>query len=523
MNRPLRYQPLLIAILVFMGLGAATAQPPDTTRSRSVGILAGFVPGDSRIGLAHPDYLFGIYARNNFSPDFFGEARLSMGVARENRRRTRLIPLEYRLNFRPVLHLSNTVSRKGALSPYLYMGAGLLFHKPIEAEPEPDPRTRRLDGSLPASSFFGLGSGLTPMFTLGGGLDIRVDPAMSLDLQFGTARLLNQIAVKDGGYRDSYVDVSLGLKVRLAAPSGGKHPERPVEPVPEEPPPGPPAEKQPADTAAAETGPPDLAGQTGIPVDTLSADCRYLLQLGSYGTLSNAIQVVDSARAAAGQPFDIYYDTSRNLFTVRSSPEPSMEAALGLRKRLRGLGNGDAALLHRCGEDRPGPIAYQVQFAAFADSMGAGRYAGRLDKEFNVEVGVARPGARGLYRVRSPAYNSLSTAREVLSRLRSQGAPEGIFLAMAEPVASYAPRYGLFLQVDTYRGPDQAVSGVSEWQSVEGLLLRFLKYGASGDSPGYLLVHRPESWGRLLDTRNALKEAGEGDDLVIHLVEQNRE
>lgn len=522
MNRPLRYQPFLIIILLFVGLGAADAQSPDTARSRTVGILAGFVPGDSRIGLGHSDYLFGIYARKSYSPDFFGEARLSMGVARDNRRRTRLIPLEYRLNFRPVLHLSNTLSRKGALSPYLYMGAGLLYHKPIEAEPEPDPRTRRLDGSLPASSFFGFGSGLTPMFTLGGGLDIRLDPTMSLDLQIGTARLMNQISVSDGGYRDFYTDVSLGLQVRLAAPAGKKAPVRPLEPAEEEPPPEPPAEEQPADTAAAEAGQPDLAERTGIPVDTLSADCLFLGQLGSYGKLSNAIQVADSARAAAGRPFDIYYDTSRNLYTVRSRPETSMETALERVRGLRGLGNGDAALLHRCGEDRPGPIAYQLQFAAFADSMGAARYADRVKEEFDTKAVVVRPGQRGLFRVRSPAYNSLGAAREVLSRLRSQGAPEGIFLTMAEPVVSYAPRYGLFLQVDTYRDADQAASGVPEWRERGGLRLRILAYGAGGDSPGYLLVDRPENWGALLETRDALK-AAVGDDLVIHLVEQGHE
>lgn len=514
-----------------MGAAAAQTTPAesDTSGARHLGLLAGFTPADPAPALQQTGYRFGIYTQKSYSADFFGETRLSIGVSRYDGRRFRLIPAEYRLNFRPVIRLFDAVSRKGAISPYFYMGGGMLYHKPLEGEPVPDPRTGRLEGRLPPSSLYSFEGGLTPLFSFGGGVDIRLAPRLSLGLQLGSVRLLNQIALSGDAFRDSYVDASLGLQIRMdrRASPGKRTPPPVAEPGKKEaqPPPVADRDKPAADTTAAGE-PQDTreAALAGVTADTLSlADCRFSVQVGGYSTPANAIRAIDSTGVGKVDDYNIYHDTSRDLYVVRSRPVSSLREAEDRLRALRsqyGNTEDEPLLVRRCGEvPALQTLRYQVQFAALSDSMNAAAHAEKLAGRFGIETTVVQEDG-GLYKVRTGTYPTLSTARAALRKLMDEGAGEGLFLAVAEPETVYAPSYGYMLQAGVYSSSGDFMEGLDRFREVSGLEGALLLVRRSGGDDRYMLVVRPASWQELLEMRQTMDESGWAPRPVIHLIEE---
>lgn len=517
-----------------MGAAAAQTTPAesDTSGARYLGVLTGLTPANPAPAVQGAGYRFGIYTQKSYSADFFGEARLSIGDSRYDGRRFRLIPAEYRLNFRPVIRLFDAMSRRGAISPYFYMGGGMLYHKPIEDDPVPDPRTRRLNERLPASSLYSFESGLTPLFSFGGGVDIRLAPRMSLGVQVGSVRLLNQIALSGERFRDSYLDVSVGLQIRMdrcARP--GKETLPPVaKPAKEEGPPPPGAERRElaADTAVAEqpldTVKTELAGVTA---DTLSlADCLFSVQVGGYSTPANAIRAIDSTGVGTVDEYGMYHDTGRDLYVVRSRPDSSLSGATDRLRALKSQDEESAAepvLVRRCGEV-PGlqPLRYQIQFAALSDSLNAVGYAEKLAERHGIETAAER-GDGGLYKVRTRAYPSLTGARAALRELRKEGAGEGLFLAVADTETGYAPSYDYMLQAGDYSSSGEFVERLDQFREATGMEGELLLTRRAGGDDRYVLVVRPASWQELLAMRQKMEDSGWTPSPVIHLIEKTDE
>lgn len=501
-------------------VGDPPAAADTMVADRSLGLMAGGIPGGGSIPSASGNYLLGIYARHLYPGDLFGEIRASYGIAESRDLTARIIPLEYRLNFRLLPLISPGTAGDGGFSPYVFMGSGFLFHSTVASVPERDPRTGNLDGRLPASSLFELDNGLTPFFSLGAGFDVALDPSLTLNLTVGSTRPFHQIALSGTGYRNHYLDLSVGINVKLPSRQrvARPKPSRPAAPPPRQ-------DREPQEDSLTVRGAAQdtLAGEAApMPVVTYAvSECEFSVQAGGFLSYRNAVDMVDSLRVVTGAHPVIYYDSNRELYVVRSAPAGSPSDALALLERLRDRpAFGGAALYQGCGPGTaPPPLRFQVQMGAFSDSVNARKKEQALENQFNVNLQVQQAGDSGLFRVRGVSYPTLGEGREALRELKAMGMGDTLFLARGTPERPYTPRYSFLLQLQRHRELEEARRGLSDLQQQTGRTLEVWRYDGQG---GYYVVgYRGDEWADLQAFRRELESQLPELDPVLYINEEN--
>ncbi|MEX1063001.1 MAG: OmpA family protein [Balneolaceae bacterium] len=200
----------------------------------SVGLQFGTLRGQTSLADGLPGYSLRVNARHPLDGYWFGEAGLSLGFISGARYRTRLLPVEYRFNYRLSgfgIDDLELFSRSG--SPYLFTGGGFLYHKPVEVPAPEDPFTDGMGDVLPVSSLWSFGSGLDPYIPVGAGMDFQLDPSTSLNLQFSYNQSLHFLSLHGDGFRQGYWGLTVGLNfgtdrkpVRAQPPVGLQPPLR---------------------------------------------------------------------------------------------------------------------------------------------------------------------------------------------------------------------------------------------------------------------------------------------------------
>lgn len=155
------------------------------------------------------NYSIRAYTRQSLGQHLFGEASIGFGVVSGREYKSRLIPVEYRLNYQLAgLGVSDFQLFNQDAFPYLYLGGGLLYHMPVSVPSPEDPLTTEMGELLPTSSLWDFERGVSAVVPAGIGVDIRLDPSTVFNVQFG----YNQsIAITENSFRNGYWGISIGL------------------------------------------------------------------------------------------------------------------------------------------------------------------------------------------------------------------------------------------------------------------------------------------------------------------------
>lgn len=504
----------------------------------AAGFLGGLIQSGSNSGPGRSDFYFGVSHRQLFGDHFFGEAMASIGMMTDDLQKVRLIPAEYRLNYSFNRGSLSGSGRYNMLSPYLFVGVGLLYHKPIEITPPLDPRTGRLEGRLPSSSLFDFDDGLTPVIPAGIGLDVHLDSSVMLNLQVGYHRVINKFALHGEGFRNHYVGFTVGLNFRRtesAEPVSRPQPApRPIADVSMRDESDSPAEETDAEEGAVKPLPPvketpDRKRVTedfppGLPMDTVeSGKCRYSVQVGSFQTMDGAVRVLEEATAKTGYSFDIWYNRRNRMYMVRSRPGASLGETVSKAENVeRTTGLFDVAVLHQCDPDpggakSPHPLQYQVQIAAFESMKNAVRYAADLRGGRRMDIVVRQSEDSAFYRVKTKPYETIFEARQAMKLLQSMGLGKDLFLTATPEMTRFSMDFEYSLQVGMFLTEEEAAARVSKLQSETDYPFRVL---TDEQEQKLLFVDMPEAdWIRLMKVKLEILDLGISPT-VLHLIEK---
>lgn len=173
------------------------------------GLQIGGILGQTPFRSDGVNYSVRAYTRHGVGEYLFGEASIGFGVVSGPNYESHLMPVEYRLNYQLAgLGVSDFKLFNQTVYPYLYVGGGLLYHKPVFVPSPEDPLIEEMGEVLPASSLWNFERGMSALVPAGVGVDIRLDPSTVFNVQFG----YNQsIAITDNSFRSGYWGISIGL------------------------------------------------------------------------------------------------------------------------------------------------------------------------------------------------------------------------------------------------------------------------------------------------------------------------
>ncbi len=183
--------------------------PADGGLFTTPGLQIGGFLGQTPYSGYNLNYAVRAYTRQGYGQHFFGEASISLGVVSGPTYKSRLLPVEYRLNYQLAgLGMSDFELFNRTGSPYVYIGGGLLYHMPVALPAPDDPLTVDMGDRLPASPFWEFDGGISAVVPAGVGVDFRLDPSTVLNLQFGYN---HSIAISDQSFENGYWGMSIGL------------------------------------------------------------------------------------------------------------------------------------------------------------------------------------------------------------------------------------------------------------------------------------------------------------------------
>lgn len=513
----------------------------EVEQKGSVGLLSGTVQSGSNAGIGESDFIFGIYYRRQYGDYFFGDARAAIGIVTDPFQKVRIIPVEYRLNLRFKGQSGSGSGGYRPLSPYLYAGVGLLYHKTLEVNPPVDPRLGRLDGRLPTSSLFEFDDGVTPVIPVGIGVDILLDPAVNLTLQAGYQRVMNRFALSGNAFKNHYLGLSIGLNFRSRNPS---------RPIPQTQPAPPPFADRPktggedlisdteekitemrsekslaADTVAPRSAPSADIIPGGMRVDTLeSGRCQYSVQIGSFRTFQGAIQAVDEFTTNTGQTFEIWFNRRNRLYMVRTRGGETLAEASRQAVRFEHTSSlTDIAVLSQCYAENSAtksqPLQFRIQIASFHNRSNAQRFAAKVQDTHQIQVIIQETESSDLYRVKTNPYGSVLEARKALNILRSKGVGNDLFLSAEPETKRFSMEFDQNLQVGIYYTLQEAVRQSDKILTELGHKTRIVV--EDEDTLHLFLEDTFKEWVELLNVKNKLEASGFiTQSVVIHLTEQ---
>ncbi|MEX2455799.1 MAG: OmpA family protein [Balneolaceae bacterium] len=173
------------------------------------GLQIGGILGQTPLRSDAVNYSIRAYTRHGIGQYLFGEASIGFGVVSGRNYKSRLMPIEYRLNYQLAgLGMSDFKLFNQTAFPYLYIGGGALYHMPVSVPSPQDPLTTEMGELLPTSSLWNFDRGISAVVPAGIGVDIRLDPSTVFNVQLG----YNQsIAISDNSFRNGYWGISIGL------------------------------------------------------------------------------------------------------------------------------------------------------------------------------------------------------------------------------------------------------------------------------------------------------------------------
>ncbi len=184
------------------------------------GLQIGMHQGYTQFNDTGLNYYFRLYNKHSFRPDRFGEFSISSGIISGLGYRSQLTPVEYRFGE----HLSRLFNSPepslfGKRSNlFVYVGAGVLYSKPLEVVAPEDPLTQEMGNALPTSSFWDFKGGLAPFIPIGFGIELPLEAGASLNLSAGYNQTLSMLKFNSYDVPKSYWGLSIGIDFERSKP-----------------------------------------------------------------------------------------------------------------------------------------------------------------------------------------------------------------------------------------------------------------------------------------------------------------
>jgi outer membrane protein OmpA-like peptidoglycan-associated protein len=185
------------------------------------GVYLGGVVGHTGLSDDRVSFLVKPFTRHLIGDYFEGEFSLGVGVINSTEYRTRLIPVDYRLNYHPFRSSqSETFSGWGgrlinSADFYTYAGIGVLNYQNIRILRPDDPLTVDAGTTIQASEFWSFGKSWSAQAPVGIGTRVWLDLQTSLLLSFGyTFTTSNSLENFQQNRRDGYWSFTVGFSLR---------------------------------------------------------------------------------------------------------------------------------------------------------------------------------------------------------------------------------------------------------------------------------------------------------------------
>lgn len=243
--------------------------------------------------------------------------------------------------------------------------------------------------------------------------------------------------------------------------------------------------------------------------------CSFIIQVGSFQSLSAGFQVAGNAETQTGLDFEVA--SNGRLYSVRSNPTSSFSEALIFHNEVKTkLNESNVGIIHQCyeGEQKtPSTLEYQIQFGAFQSQENALSYTIRLDEEYQIQTYMNR---------RSETYNIVAGPYEsrerVLSQLRSfkeKGVKENIFIKpITESTSDY--KYAYQLQLDSFNSINEAQIVSTRIAETLGIVSTVSR---STDGTYLLLTDRTTNWDDTISTYERFKSRVPSSTPIIYFLE----
>jgi len=243
--------------------------------------------------------------------------------------------------------------------------------------------------------------------------------------------------------------------------------------------------------------------------------CGFIIQVGSFQSLSAGFQVAGNAETQTGLDFEVA--SNGRLYSVRSNPTSSFSEALIFHNEVKTkLNESIVGIIHQCYEGQqktPSTLEYQIQFGAFQSQENALSYTIRLDEEYQIQTYMNR---------RSETYNIVAGPYEnrerVLSQLRSfkeKGVKENIFIKpITESTSAY--KYAYQLQLDSFNSINEAQIVSTRIAESLGIVSTVSR---STDGTYLLLTDRTSNWDDTISTYERFKSRVPSSTPIIYFLE----
>jgi outer membrane protein OmpA-like peptidoglycan-associated protein len=210
---------ILLSFLLLDDISAQSGR--NTILEVDRGVYLGGVIGNTGLSDDRISTLVKPFTRHLIGDYFEGEFSLGVGVINSTEYRTRLIPLDYRLNYHPFRRSQfESMSNWGGrwINPtdfYTYAGIGVLNYQNIRILRPDDPLTVDAGTTIQASEFWSLGKSWSGQAPVGIGTRVWLDPQTSLLLSFGyTFTTSNNLENFQQNRSDGYWSFTVGFSLR---------------------------------------------------------------------------------------------------------------------------------------------------------------------------------------------------------------------------------------------------------------------------------------------------------------------
>ncbi|MEX0685736.1 MAG: OmpA family protein [Balneolales bacterium] len=167
-------------------------------------------------GLSDDDYNLYTrgFIRQEFSLAIEGELSLGLGIINGTEYKSRLVPMEYRIHYKPYKGRKLWVFDRFDFDPFLFAGLGALHYTPIAVNAADDPLTGEVGPSLPGSTYWNFKKGITAFIPLGAGVEMGLDGRNKVVITAGyNQSLSNSFTGVGSGFINGFWGLTAGIKI----------------------------------------------------------------------------------------------------------------------------------------------------------------------------------------------------------------------------------------------------------------------------------------------------------------------
>lgn len=277
------------------------------------------------------------------------------------------------------------------------------------------------------------------------------------------------------------------------------------------------AEEEPPTTANPTSPEPGISDELPfIPsVFDQNAQCGFIVQTGSFQSLSTGFQVAENSENKSGYEFEVSYNNA--LYSVRSNRLGSLSNALFVQNMVAtSLDDPTVGLVHQCYQTpsaAPKNLTYQIQFGAFQNEQNALSYTIDVLEKYGIQTYMNRSGST--YFVVAGPYNSRETVVEQLQAFKNSGVTERIFIRHTEgSVKDYNFVYQLQLASFNNRNEAQAKA-----EQIRSSLGTSVSINQNGDGTFYLVTDRIEDFDEATQLFSNAQESSLDLEPIIYYLE----